>query len=78
MERKDFLKSACKYGICGCFGMSFLTDSSLLANSNDDQKEKEPDWRIDFMQNRYKDLLYILNDTIDEKTYIKVLNQLGA
>lgn len=25
MERKDFIKGACSYGLCGCVGLSFLT-----------------------------------------------------
>jgi hypothetical protein len=74
MDRKDFLKNTCKYGLCGCIGMSFLTGSEILANSNDDKQ----DWRIDFMQNRYKDLVYILNDTLDKDTFIAVLNKLGS
>lgn len=58
--------------------MSFLTGSPLLANSKSAQSEEKQDWRIDFMQNRYRDLIYILNDAIDKETFIKVLNQLGA
>ena len=30
------------------------------------------------MQNRYRDLIYILDETIDDETFIKVLNKLGA
>jgi hypothetical protein len=78
MERKDFLKSACAYGLCGCVGMSFLTGSTILSNSKNVQNEEKPDWRIDFMQNRYRDLIFILNATIDKETLIKVLTQLGA
>lgn len=78
MERKDFLKNACTYGLCGCVGMTFLTGSPLLANPINDQSEGQSDWRIDFMQNRYRDLIYILNDTLDKETLNKVLNQLGA
>jgi predicted hydrocarbon binding protein len=78
MERKDFLKSSCTYGLCGCIGMSFLTGNTVLANSKSAQYEEKSDWRIDFMQNRYRDLIYILNETIDDETFIKVLNKLGA
>jgi predicted hydrocarbon binding protein len=78
MERKDFLKSACTYGLCGCVGMSFLAGNTVLANSKSAQNEETPDWRIDFMQNRYRDLIFILNDTLDKETLIKVLNRLGA
>ena len=34
--------------------------------------------RIDFMQSRYKDLIYILNDTLDKDTFIAILKQLGS
>jgi hypothetical protein len=78
MERKDFFKSACTYGLCGCFGMSFLTGSTLLANTKSTLEEDKPDWRIDFMQSRFKDMINILNETLDEKTLISVLNQHGA
>ena len=77
MKRKDFLNGACKFGLCGCFGMSFLTGNELLANSQNAQDDKS-DWRIDFMQNRFRDLIYILNDTLDEDTLIPILKQLGG
>ena len=77
MDRKNFLKSACSYGLCGCIGMSFITGSSVPAESNNSQTGEE-DWRIDFMQTRYSQLLYILNETIEKDDFIKVLNQLGA
>ena len=78
MDRKDFLKNACTYGVCGCFGMSFFTAGELLANAKNAPDENKPDWRIDFMQRRYKDLLYILNDTLEEDTFIAVLKKLGT
>jgi predicted hydrocarbon binding protein len=78
MERKDFFKSACTYGLCGCFGMSFLAGNSILANSKIKKSEEKSDWRLDFMQDRYRDLIYILNDTVDKDTLIGVLKQLGA
>jgi predicted ArsR family transcriptional regulator len=78
MERKDFLKNACTYGLCGCVGMSFITGNLVIAGSKSAQDEEKSDWRVDFMQNRYKDLIYILNETIDEETFSKVLNKLGA
>jgi predicted hydrocarbon binding protein len=78
MERKDFFKSACTYGLCGCFGMSFLAGNSVSANSKIKKSEEKSDWRLDFMQDRYRDLIYILNDTVDRDTLIGVLKQLGA
>ena len=78
MERKKFLKNACSYGFCGCVGLAFLNNSPLMANSKSKSGKDDPDWRIDFMQSRYRDLIYILNDTLDNETLIKILNQLGA
>jgi predicted hydrocarbon binding protein len=78
MERKEFLKNACKYGFCGCIGMSFLNGSDILANSKSTHSDDKPDWRIDFMQSRYRDLINILNDTLDIDTFIPILKQLGS
>jgi len=78
MERKDFLKSACTYGLYGYVGVSFLTGSSAIANSESNQNDEKSDWRIDFLQSRYRDLIYILNDSLNKDSFIKVLKQLGA
>jgi hypothetical protein len=78
MNRNEFLKYACKYGLCGCVGMSFLTGNVTLANAENSGDNDEPDWRIDFMQSRFKNLIDILDDSLDDDTLIPVLNQLGA
>jgi predicted hydrocarbon binding protein len=78
MKRKEFLSNACALGLCGCFGTSFLTSNKILANSKNAKGDNEPDWRIDFMQSRFKDLIYILNDDVDKDTLIGVLNKLGS
>ena len=78
MERKEFILDACKYGLCGCAGLSFLAGSDMVARAGAAQAPDNPDWRIDFMQDRYKDLLYILNDTLDKVTFIAVLEKLGS
>ena len=78
MKRKEFLKNACTYGFCGCVGMSVLTGSSFFANPPDNEGDDKPDWRIDFMQNRFRDLLYILDENLDKETLLPVLRQLGS
>jgi hypothetical protein len=78
MERKEFLKNACLYGFCGCFGMSLLSGGSILAKTAENTDEAPADWRIDFMQNRFRDLIVILDKTVDPETLIKALGQLGA
>ena len=74
MKREEFLKNACSYGLCGCVGLSFLTDKLPLGS----QDENKQDWRIDFMQNRYKDLITILNNSLDKDAFISILKQLGS
>lgn len=53
-----------------------LTGSSLLngkSTTNDEQ-----DWRIEFMQRQYKNLINILNESLGKETLIPILNQLGS
>lgn len=78
MKRKEFLSSACSFGLCGCVGMSFLTGSEILPKSNSKPEDDKSDWRIDFMQSRFKDLINILNENLDKDTLIPILKQLGS
>lgn len=45
MDRNDFIKNISNYGACGCAGMMLLSPSNILANSVDDEENKE-DWRM--------------------------------
>ncbi len=78
MDRKDFFKKACLYGVCGCAGMSLLSATNAFANPNskinDDDK---PDWRIGFMQDRFAKLIDIVNENVDDKTRGKIMESLG-
>ena len=78
MKRNEFLKSACTSGFCGCVGLSFLTGSTIFADSTNVKDDGKQDWRIDFMQSRYKDLITILNNNLDNDTFIAILKQLGS
>jgi predicted hydrocarbon binding protein len=78
IKRKDFLKHACTVGLCGCMGMLLHSSSSASTDSNANEKDSKSDWRIDFMQSRFKNLIEILNNDLDEKTLIPILNQLGS
>ncbi len=77
MKRKEFLNRACTVSLCGCIGMSLFNGNDLLANSVSPNGGDEPDWRIDFMQSRYKYMIDILNSTLDKDTFIPILKQLG-
>ena len=74
MKRKEFFKNACAYGLCGCFGVSLLTGEE----TTNDKTDAVLDWRIDFMQSRFRDLLYILDESLDQETLVPILNRLGS
>jgi hypothetical protein len=77
VKRDEFLRNACLYGVCGCFGASLLTSQTLLADSSEARDDDTQDWRIDFMQKRYRELLRLLQERLDTETLIGVLNELG-
>ena len=78
MKRKEFISNACTVGLCGCFGISLLTDGNLLADSKTTEDDDKPDWRIDFMQSRFNALINILKESLDEDTLVSILKQLGS
>ena len=76
MDRKDFFKKACLFGICSCAGLSLMAGSEALT-SVDIRPDDEPDWKIGFIQTRFSKLIEILNSTVDETTKNKILENLG-
>jgi hypothetical protein len=75
MERKDFFKKACLYGICSCTGLSLNAGSDAFAAVN--TTKDEPDWKIGFVQARFSKLIEILDSTVDSETKSKILENLG-
>jgi predicted hydrocarbon binding protein len=75
MKRKEFLKSACTAGLCSCVGSVLLSGGTLLAGADDTQKES--DWRITFVRKRFAKMLEELDESIDKKTKLKILENLG-
>ncbi len=76
MERKEFLKSACRFGVCSCAGMALFSGPFVRAGSVQSEEEK-PDWRLGFMQKRFAKLLGIIESSVDEETKLKMIEQLG-
>jgi predicted ArsR family transcriptional regulator len=76
MNRKEFVKAACKYGFCGCMGMSFLNATKSFSESNDVAKE-QPDWRIAFMQKRFAKLIAAVGSKVNSETRNELLEQMG-
>jgi hypothetical protein len=74
MDRKDFLKKTCLYGICSCAGLSLISNSDAFAST---KAEEDEDWRIGFVQARFSKLIDILDSTVDSGTKNKILENLG-
>lgn len=76
MDCKDFFKKACLYGFCSCAGLSLFANSSAFASDNIENNEDQ-DWKLEFVQNRFSKLIYILKYSVSEETKNQILENLG-
>ena len=72
MDRKNFFKSACRFGICSCIGAGLLSNDNLLA-----AEEKTTDWKENFIKHRFAKLIDILDSSLDENTKNEIIENLG-
>lgn len=81
MERKEFLKQACAYGLCSCAVASLFASASPLqaeeAMPEMKPDQPKPDWRIGFMQERYAKLLAALEKHVDGAGLDAALTEVG-
>jgi predicted ArsR family transcriptional regulator len=75
MKRNEFLKSACKLGMCSCVGVSLLSGKSI-ADATDDAK-KELEQTMGFIHKRFAKLIEGMNSSVDEGTKTKILEGVG-
>ncbi len=73
MERKEFLKNACKFGLCTCAGMSLLSNEKLFASSEGDSDKKD-DGRLGFVQRRFAKFIDFIEDPEEKK---KLFEKMG-
>lgn len=76
MDRKDFFKKACLYGVCGCTAMPLLSMNKVMANT-ESEKEETSDWRVDFMKDRFAKLVELMNENIEESVKNKIFESVG-
>jgi len=76
MERKEFLKSACKLGLCSCAGFAVLSQNKIMAN-DEDPKIAALNSRMDFIHKRFAKLVEIINSNVDDKTKGKIFEDMG-
>lgn len=77
MDRKDFFKKACQYGMCGCTGMLLLSPAGVLANSTTQEEQKE-DFRSAFIQSRIAVFIEGMKNELDEPTRSALLEHMGC
>ena len=78
MDRKEFLRSGCKLGLCACAGMLFMNRS--VAGEETAATACPPDqdeWKIDFMQKRFARFIEIIDANTDKEAKDKLIEQLG-
>ena len=76
MNRKEFINSLCKFGICSCAGIGLFTHDEI--NAQDDNKEiKKLKGKFKFTQYRLAKLIEIMYSTLEEKTCQEILEKLG-
>jgi len=76
MESSNFFDKAGSYGICGCAGVTFLTNSELYENPEPDCEEG-PDWQMKFVKARFSKLTDLLDKNVDKNSKSRILENLG-
>lgn len=76
MESSNFFEKAGSYGICGCAGLSFLTNSELYQSFEPDGEE-EPDWQMTSVKARFSKLTDLLDKNVDKNSKKRILENMG-
>lgn len=78
MERKDFFKNICKYGLCSCAAFTVLGRDDVYASADDQEQEiKNLQWKLNFINKRFAKLLEIFDSLLKEKKKAEILEKLG-
>jgi predicted hydrocarbon binding protein len=78
MNRKDFFKGICKYGLCSCAVFAVVSNEKAFASSDDeDQEVKTLKWKLEFINKRFAKLLDIMDVSIDDAKKREMLEKLG-
>lgn len=72
MDRKNFIRSACRYGMCSCIGTGLISNDNLYA-----AEKQTTDWKDKFIKYRFSKLIDILDSNLDEKSKNNILEKLG-
>lgn len=72
MNRKDFLNKVCGLGTCACMFPGLFNNQDVYANENYDNS-----WKEGFVQYRFTKLMDIIDETLDDVTKNKIIQNLG-
>ncbi len=76
MNRKEFLESACGWGLCSCAVFA----QPAQAAEGDDAAATELGtlkWKLDFMTHRFAKLVAVMSETLDEATLAGLFEAMG-
>ncbi len=79
MERKDFFKSICKYGLCSCAAFTVFSHNETYAGLDDDEDQnlKNLEWKLGFIQKRFAKLMGIFDTSLEDSKKRELLEKLG-
>ncbi|UCH13695.1 MAG: hypothetical protein JSV22_11370 [Bacteroidales bacterium] len=79
MERKDFFKSICKYGLCSCAAFTVFSHNETYAGLDDDEDQnlKNLEWKLGFIQKRFARLMGIFDTSLEDSKKRELLEKLG-
>lgn len=77
MERKEFIKHACGFGLCACVVASAFAPATVLAEEKKEPATPPEDWRIGFAQQRYAKLLAALGTRVEPAVLSSALQEVG-
>jgi predicted hydrocarbon binding protein len=76
MNRKEFLKTGCKLGLCSCLGVAMLNPSKLYG-AEENPEVKKLKGKLSFIHKRFAKLISLMSVNLDRKTREKILESLG-
>jgi len=76
MDRKEFLASACKLGVCSCTGIALFKPGNIYA-AQEDKNSAALKQSLDFSQRRFAKLVEIIAADLEPSQKTKILEQLG-
>lgn len=82
MDRKEFITTTCKLGLCSCAGIALMAHPSATAapQEKDDEQEarvKELEGKLDFVHKRFARMIELLREHLEDGPRRKLLESLG-